>query len=292
LLPPLHEAPTDLFFAAIAAVAWCCGRGPAILAILLSTLMVDYFIIPPVFSILLDIADLTRFAIFAFVALVICYLQEKYQQLSIRLREANDVLEARVQERTATLAVANESLLREVQDRKAATAALIESDAKLRDALGGMESSLKEKEILLREVNHRVKNNLQIISSLLSLQGSQIKDTASRGIFKECQHRVRAIALVHQRLCRSRNLTHVDLAAYVRELVQELYRSYHSGLGTVTPQVTVDDTSINLDHLIPCALIINELVCNSLKYAFPDGRSGEVRIEIHRQNGNVNLSVA
>src|SRR5262249_23672341 len=143
LVPPLHEAPTDLFFAAIAAVAWSCRRGPVILGILLSTLMVDYFIIPPVFSILLDIADATRFGIFTFVALLIACLQESYQRLATRRREANDVLEAPVQERTATLAVANESLLREVQERKAATTALMESDAKLRDALGGMESSLK-----------------------------------------------------------------------------------------------------------------------------------------------------
>ncbi len=292
LMPPLHEAPTDLFFAVIAGIAWWCGRGPAVLAIILSTLAVDYFIIPPIFSILFDIADVTRFLIFAFVALLICYLQERYQRIANRLQEANNVLETRVQQRTADLAAANQLLVGEIQERKTAAAALIESDARLRLALGGMEISLKEKEILIRELNHRVKNNLQIITSLLSLEGSRISDQASREVFKECQHRIRAIAMVHQRLCGSANLTKIDLNDYFRQLIRELFRSYYGGGGLVTPTVVVDETSLNIDHLIPCALIVNELVCNAFKYAFPAGQSGEVRVEIHRTDGNVMLHVA
>ncbi len=213
-------------------------------------------------------------------------------RIASRLQEANSVLEARVQERTADLAAANQLLVGEIQERKAAAAALIESDARLRVALGGMEMSLKEKEVLIREINHRVKNNLQIITSLLSLEGTRISDHASREIFRECQHRIRAIAMVHQRLCGSANLTRIDLAEYFRQLIQELFRSYYGGAGSVSPTVVVDETSLNIDHLIPCALIVNELVCNAFKYAFPDGRSGEVRVEIHRTNGHVSLKVA
>ena len=136
VVPPLHEAPTDLYFAAIAATAWLCGRGPAILAILISTLAVDYFIIPPVFSIMFDIADVTRFVIFGFVALLTCYLQDSYLRAAIRLREANNVLDWRVQERTADLARTNEQLRLEIHERQAAEAALVESEGEFKAGLG------------------------------------------------------------------------------------------------------------------------------------------------------------
>jgi two-component sensor histidine kinase len=291
-LPPLHEAPTDLYFGAIAVTAWKFGRGPAILATIISTLAVDYFIIPPIFSILFDIADVTRFLIFAFVALLICYLQDLYRGTANRLREANDVLESRVRERTAALATANQSLMIEVRERQATEAALLESEGKLRRALDSAEFSLQEKVVLNRELNHRVKNNLQIINSLLSIQASRLKDSGNREILKECQHRVRAIALVHQRLCGGTNLAQIDLAAYFRQLVQELFRSYFVGTGKVTPRIVVDETAMNIDRLVPCALIVNELVCNAFKYAFPEGQSGEVRVEVHRDQNNVCLTVA
>ena len=288
---PLHEAPTDLYFAAIVITAWLCGKGPAVLATILSTLAVDFFIIPPIFSLLLDLADLTRFIIFAMVALSICYLQDRYKRVADRLRESNDVLEARVEERTANLAKANQALLEEVKERQAAEDALIQSEANLRRALGNTELSLKEKEVLNRELNHRVKNNLQIISSLLSIQSSKIQGRENQEIFKECQHRIRAIALVHQRLCGAANLTSIDLSDYFNKLVTELFRSYYVGQGAVTPHVTVEAPALNIDRLIPCALIVNELVCNAFKYAFPDGRSGDVSVELRRANGTVSLSV-
>src|SRR5262249_35006856 len=125
---PLHEAPTDLYFAAIVITAWLCGRGPAILATILSTLTVDFFIIPPIFSILLDLAYLPLFVIFARVALSICYLHDRYTRVAANLREANDVLEARVEERTARLATANQALLDEVKERQTAEQALLESE--------------------------------------------------------------------------------------------------------------------------------------------------------------------
>src|SRR4029077_7320647 len=134
-----------------------------------------------------------------------------------RLREANEALDARVKERTADLAESNEHLRMEIYERQAAENALLQSEANLRQALGNAEHSIKEKEVLNRELNHRVKNNLQIICSLLSIQANRMKDRGNQEIFKECQHRVRAIALVHQRLCGAANLANIDLATYFEQ---------------------------------------------------------------------------
>jgi two-component sensor histidine kinase len=284
-LEPLHDAPTDLYFAAIVLTAWLGGKGPAILASILSTFAVDFFIIPPVFSFLLDVGDFIRFGVFLLVGLLICILQDRYQQAAKNLRQANDILEERVRERTAELAAANQGLQLEISEREAAEAALLQSEANLRKALG-------EKEVLFRELDHRVKNNLQVISSLLSLQGTQLRDPRSRELFKECQNRVRAIALAHQRLRASSDMSSIDLDTYFRQLVQELFHTYQGGQGNITSRVVIDRIALGMDQLVPCALIVNELVSNALKYAFPLGQSGDVRVELHPHGELVDLIVS
>jgi two-component sensor histidine kinase len=291
-LTPLHATPNILFLAVVVATAWYGGRGPAIVAIVLSALSVDYFLVPPIYSVLTSIADVMRLIEYALVAAFILHLQHRYKQIAEQLHVANDVLETRVAERTSDLATTNASLHREVRERQEAEAALRQSEASLREALDATATSLREKEILLRELNHRVKNNLQIISSLLSLQRTRIPDRRCQDLFAECQHRVRAIALAHQRLCGGPSLANIDLAGYFDQLVRELSHSYCVGSGQVTPKVVVENTVLGVDHLVPAALIVNELVCNAFKYAFPDGRSGEVRLEVQGKEGHVRLTVA
>lgn len=292
VLFPLQSTPTVLFFAAVVTAAWVGGRGPAYLAILCSILAVDFFFVHLRISLLSELGDLARFSAFTLVALLICYLQDSYKRIATQLRQVNDILESRVQERTSDLIATNNSLMAEIRERRNAENALKESEAKLRVAMRATEAALKEKEVLLRELRHRVKNNLQLVSSLLSLHRSKLQDHASRELFQECQQRVRAIALVHEELYAASSPCSTDLTTSLRKLIQNLIRCYGFGLGIVTPKIVVEDVVLGIDHLIPCALIINELVCNALKYAFPDGRSGEVRVEVRRRDGHISLLVA
>jgi PAS domain S-box-containing protein len=141
-----------------------------------------------------------------------------------------------------------------------------------------MKVALAEKIILLKEVHHRVKNNLQIISSLLDLQSDSIPDEQSRSYLRESQNRVRSMALVHERLYSSKDFTTIDFGEYIRELSQSLFDSYAVGGERISLNIDVGDYSLDIDRAIPCGLIINELVSNALKHAFPDNRHGEISI--------------
>jgi two-component sensor histidine kinase len=149
-----------------------------------------------------------------------------------------------------------------------------------------LKTSLAEKEVLLKEVHHRVKNNLQVISSLLHLQSKQIKDPEALGMFLESQYRVRSMALVHERLYQSEDLSGVNAAEYFRDLASYLHRSYGATSSQVSLKVDVDPISLGIDVAIPCGLIISELVSNSLKHAFPDGRQGQILVQLHLGQGS------
>ncbi|MCP4133212.1 MAG: PAS domain S-box protein [bacterium] len=132
-----------------------------------------------------------------------------------------------------------------------------------------LKASLKEKETLLKEIHHRVKNNFQLVISLLALQEMSIKDAVSREILQYPINRIKAMSLIHERLYQSKNLSGIDLADYINTIANELYFTYVSDPSKIELNITADNIELNIDQAIPCGLIINELVVNSLKHAFP-----------------------
>jgi two-component sensor histidine kinase len=143
-----------------------------------------------------------------------------------------------------------------------------------------LKTSLQEKELLLKEVNHRVKNNLQVVSSLLNLQISRVKDPATAAAFRESQARIRAMSLVHEMLYKTRDFNRTDFAEYTNALVQDLMRSYGAQDGRIRCEVGIRNIALPIHKAIPCGLVVNELVSNALKYAFPPSYKGKPLIAI------------
>lgn len=151
--------------------------------------------------------------------------------------------------------------------------------------------SLKEKDVLLKEIHHRVKNNLQIVSSLLSLQSRYMEDPGTVEVFKESQSRIKSMALIHEKLYQTGDLTKINLKEYTYELVSDLFQSYSVNTYLVKYKIESSNILLDINTAIPCGLIINELVTNSIKHAFPDNASGEIDIEIRCDDEDFTLTV-
>ncbi len=170
------------------------------------------------------------------------------------------------------------AIARDVTQRKAAEAA--------------MSAALREKEVMLQEIHHRVKNNLQIICSLLNLQAEGVSDPKVRAAFEESRGRVRSMALIHEKLYQSPDVANIDLADYLDSLTASLLRSTGENGGRIRLELDAQPVALDIDRAVPCGLIVNELVTNAFKYAFPDGRAGTISVCLRENQGRLNLRVS
>jgi len=201
---------------------------------------------------------------------------EQAQRLEIEkarmeLEDQNKRLENTVVDRTATLAATNVELSREIEEHRATEKQLAQS--------------LVEKETMLKEIHHRVKNNMQIISSLLQLQKEQIQDPQVRVLMLESEARIRSMALVHEKLYQSESLACIDLGDYIDSLGRYLLQTYSNV--KVDLQLHIEPLMISLDKAIPCGLILNELITNTLKHGFEPGQSGQIHITLKQDGSDV-----
>jgi PAS domain S-box-containing protein len=197
------------------------------------------------------------------------------RMMESEIRSLNTVLEQRVKDRTEALSQANAALEEENAQR-------LSAEAKIR-------SALEEKTMLLKEIHHRVKNNLQIIVSLLNLQSRYIKDEATLAAIRESQYRVKAMALVHEKLYKADDISHIDLNEYIRFLGTGLFQFYGASSRGIRFRLEIHEVSVDINSAIPLGLIVNELISNSLKYAFPEGRGGEISISVQKEGGTMTI---
>ena len=194
------------------------------------------------------------------------------KSVEMELQTAHDELEQRVEKRTAQLS-------NEIEKRK-------QTETQIKAAL-------KEKEILLSEIHHRVKNNMQVISSLLKLQSAKIEDKKYVDMFKDSENRIKAMSLIHETLYQSKDFTNIDFNGYVKTITNALIRSYAVNADRIKLHTEIENIPVELDHAIPCGLIINELISNALKYAFPKDEGGTIKITFRSTNDDeVELTVS
>ena len=161
-----------------------------------------------------------------------------------------------------------------------------------RKAQTQIKKSLKVKDMLLKEIHHRVKNNLMVISSLLNLQSRYIKDEASKSIFKDSQNRARSMALIHELLYQSHDLKRINFGTYINKLTNELFRVYVTDPTKIKLNMDINDIMLDINTAIPLGLIVNELVSNSMKHAFPNNKQGKIDIKFNLDNGNYSMIVS
>jgi two-component sensor histidine kinase len=203
----------------------------------------------------------------------------KRKQTEEALRKAHEGLEMRVEERTAELSRVNAVLQIEIGQRQRAEEVT--------------KASLEEKEVLLKEIHHRTKNNMQVVCSLLKLQSSRLGDPQLRRALQDSENRVRSMALVHEKLYQSQDLSHIDLKDYIKDLAYFLLTVYQIESERINLHLDLQSVIVNIETAMPCGLIINELTSNAFKYAFPGLQKGTINIYLRMtQDHNIELRVA
>ncbi|MBM4241991.1 MAG: PAS domain S-box protein, partial [Euryarchaeota archaeon] len=169
---------------------------------------------------------------------------------------------------------------------------LLEDITERKRAENQIKASLKEKESLLAEIHHRVKNNMQIISSLLSLQSRYIKDERDLEIFRDSQSRVKSMSMIHEKLYQSIDFAHINFAEYILSLTLELSSTYKVDRTRIKIETNVEDVKLNIENAVPLGLIVNELLTNSIKHAFPEGHKGIINIELRSEDSEYELIIS
>jgi two-component sensor histidine kinase len=174
----------------------------------------------------------------------------------------------------------------DIDDRKRAEATLKDAHATLErrvhERTSELAATLREREIMLQEINHRVKNNLQVISSLINMQEREVKDGAVRSALQECRARIQTIALIHEKLYQSADYSSVPFSEYARNLATNIVHVAGVSPTAIALHLEIEPLSLAVDKAIPCGLLLNELITNALKHAFPNARRGTVRVELRR----------
>ncbi len=216
------------------------------------------------------------------------YLQKPYEvdQLMLHIRRALESHHAR--EAIARHGIELERINGELRETNIHLTAEI---AERKRAEENLRSLLSEREVLLREVHHRVKNNLQVISSLLNMQSRYLMDPMAKDIFEASVNRIQSMARIHEKLYRSESLARIDLAGYIRDLASGLVRTCSAG-GEVALSIDIDDISLGIDSSIHLGLLVNELVANVLKHAFPEDGTGKVGISLKKAEDHFLLTIS
>lgn len=183
------------------------------------------------------------------------------------------------------------SLIKSASGETIGTMGVLRDVTELKIAEAELKENIHQKEVLLKEVHHRVKNNLQVISSILNLQTSYISDPDTLTIMRECQDRIKSMAFIHESLYQSADLAQVDFTEYLQNLCNNLKYSYMSPDRNIALDFDIDEISLSLDSAIPCGLIVNELVSNCFKYAFRNQKEGIIKISLAKENNNKVLVV-
>jgi len=166
-----------------------------------------------------------------------------------------------------------------------------QQNKKIKQQNNVISKALSEKEVLLKEIHHRVKNNLQVISSLLGLQSRKIKDKAALDAINEGRTRVQSMSLIHQNLYKENNLTGIEIKDYLGKLCKNLFATYNISNDQVHLETNIEDIILDVDSIVPIGLILNELISNALKHAFPNGKSGIINIDISKSNQGLMMTV-
>ena len=176
---------------------------------------------------------------------------------------------------------------RDITEQKLAEEERERMTEQLRTLNASLTRTLKEREVLLQEIHHRVKNNLQVISSLINLQIRKLEAGENRDALEECRTRVQAIALIHEQLYQSSDYARVPFAEYAKSLASSVFRATTQSVSNVRLELYVDDIALAVDQAIPCGLVLNELITNALKHGFSDGRPGTIRVEFSKTDAGL-----